>query len=284
MSADAKALPFRWRLAVAASTMVAFALLAWVAAHWIWRWAGPATPPMTAGAPADPAATIVASGLWAGGEGTLASPVAPTVGDLRLLGVLAERDGKGLAVFRTREGARVVAAGNEIAPGTRVVSVAPASVTLRDAGGERTIELRHGPAQRPASPQLSRAAPKSVPIVAARAATSPACQPPPGFTGPVLRLHAELLDGLIAQPETWRGMLAVEGGGLVVREDGGFATMLGLARGDRIAQANGIALLQPEDVTGAVLRPLAANQPVRLAGLRSGRPRELFVVNAGACP
>ena len=60
--------------------------------------------------------------------------------------------------------------------------------------------------------------------------------------------------------------------------------MIGHARGDRIAQANAIALLQPDDVTGAVLRPLVANQSVRLAGTRSGQPREVFIVNAGACP
>lgn len=99
-----------------------------------------------------------------------------------------------------------------------------------------------------------------------------------------MKLHAELLEGLIAQPDSWKGMLAADGGVLVVREEGGFAAMIGLARGDRIAQANGIALLQPDDVTGAVLRPLVASQPVRIAGTRSGQAREVFIVNAGACP
>ena len=104
------------------------------------------------------------------------------------------------------------------------------------------------------------------------------------FSGSILKLHAELLDGLIAQPESWRSMFAADNGSLVVREDGGFALMLGLARGDRIAQANGIALQQPDDVTGAVLRPLAASQPVRIAGSRNGQPREVLAVNASACP
>ena len=60
------------------------------------------------------------------------------------------------------------------------------------------------------------------------------------------------------------------------------AAMLGLKRGDRIEQANGIALTTPDDVIGAVLRPLASNQPVRVAGSRDGQPRELWLRNT-AC-
>jgi type II secretory pathway component PulC len=60
--------------------------------------------------------------------------------------------------------------------------------------------------------------------------------------------------------------------------------MLGLTKGDRLAQANGIALQQPDDVIGAVLRPLAQSQPVRIGGSRGGQPRDVLVVNATACP
>jgi hypothetical protein len=205
---------------------------------------------------------------------------------VRLLGVLAERDGKGLAVFRTREGARVVAAGAEVTAGTTLVAVDVSSVRLRDAGGERTVDMRRGPAAKAGVPTPTRAAaPKStIPPVIGRTAAPAACAAPPGFSGPMLKLHGELLEGLIAQPDSWRPMLASDNGALVVREDGGFAAMIGLARGDRIAQANGIALLQPDDVTGAVLRPLVASQSVRLAGSRSGQPREVYIVNAGTCP
>ncbi len=70
------------------------------------------------------------------------TPGAVPPGDVRLLGVLAERDGKGLAVFRTREGARVVAAGGEVTAGTTLVAVDVSSVRLRDAAGERTVDLR----------------------------------------------------------------------------------------------------------------------------------------------
>jgi type II secretory pathway component PulC len=71
------------------------------------------------------------------------------------------------------------------------------------------------------------------------------------------------------------------GGALVVRETAGFGQMVGLQQGDRIEQANGIALTVPDDVVAAVLRPLAANQPVRLSGRRNGQPRELWIANAG---
>jgi type II secretory pathway component PulC len=58
--------------------------------------------------------------------------------------------------------------------------------------------------------------------------------------------------------------------------------MLGLKAGDRIAQANGIALRVPDDVTSAVIRPLIANQGVRVIGSRDGAPQEVWLANV-AC-
>ncbi len=286
MSDTRTPLPFAWRAAVLIVSAAAFALVTWVAAHWIWRWASPRPAAVAGAPPADPAATILASGLWSGGSDAPDATGAAPPGDVRLLGVLAEPEGKGLAVFRTREGARVVAAGGEVTAGTTLVAVDVSSVRLRDAAGERTVDLRRDPAAKASVPANTRAAaPKATtPPVIGRTAASAACAAPPGFSGPMLKLHGELLEGLIAQPDSWRPMLASDNGALVVREDGGFAAMIGLARGDRIAQANGIALLQPDDVTGAVLRPLVANQAVRLAGSRSGQPREIYIVNAGTCP
>ena len=43
-------------------------------------------------------------------------------------------------------------------------------------------------------------------------------------------------------------------------------------------------VLHPCRACGAVLRPLVASQSVRLAGSRSGQPREVYIVNAGTCP
>jgi hypothetical protein len=285
MTDDVAARPWRWRLAIVVATAAAFVLLAWVAAYWIWRWVAPASPPMLAASPADPAATIVASGLWAGGGDAPAAATPSAPGDIELVGVLAERDGRGLAVFRTRDGARVTAAGGEIVPGTRLVAIDRWSVRVAEAGAERVLELRRdAPPRAPASSTSRTPAPPPRVAVVAPRSTSPACAVPAGFAGAVLKLHGELLEGLIAQPDSWRAMLAADNGQLVVREDGGFATMLGLARGDRIAQANGIALQQPDDVIGAVLRPLVASQPVRIRGSRGGAVREVMILNAGACP
>jgi hypothetical protein len=60
--------------------------------------------------------------------------------------------------------------------------------------------------------------------------------------------------------------------------------MLAMKKQDRLEQANGIALAVPEDIVGAVLRPLSGNQPVRITGTRDGAPREWLLLNAGACP
>jgi hypothetical protein len=114
--------------------------------------------------------------------------------------------------------------------------------------------------------------------VASKASTK--CNPPAGFKGEVVRLNVELVGGLISQPEAWRSMVEPRNGALVVRETAGFGQMIGLQEGDRVEQANGIALTVPDDVVGAVLRPLSANQPVRLTGKRNGQPRELWIANA----
>ena len=68
----------------------------------------------------------------------------------------------------------------------------------------------------------------------------------------------------------------------VVRADNGFAAMLGLKSGDRLAQANGIALTAPDDVATAIIKPLVANQGVRLIGARDGATQELWLANV-AC-
>jgi type II secretory pathway component PulC len=100
----------------------------------------------------------------------------------------------------------------------------------------------------------------------------------------VLRLNAELVGGIVGQPDAWSALAVTDGGALTVREDNGFSAMLAMKKGDRIEQANGIALRSPEDIVNAILRPLTAGQAVRLAGSRSGAPREWLLQNAGTCP
>jgi hypothetical protein len=268
------------RFVAALATLAAVALLASVAAWWTWQALGPRPVHIAPAAPADPVATILASGVWsAPGAATPAAEPAkdaasPSLGDTRLLGIFAEPDGRGYALFRLPSGPRLVAAGQEIAQGAKLVAVRPDGITIRDAGGERRIALR-------GEPQPKAAAPAQV---VARTARNPACAPPAGFKGSVLRLNAELFQGIIAKPESWSALVKAEQGALSVRDESGFVTMLAMKKGDRLTQANGVALTAPEDVVSAVLRPLAAQQPVRVVGVREGQPREWLLLNAGSCP
>lgn len=265
----------------------ALASLATVLAFWGWKIGAPASPALPFVAPTDPAATLLASGLWSAPG---AGPVTPAAraaepgilsGDTRLLGVFAERGGRGYALFRLPAGPRLVRAGEDIAPGASLVAVRPDGITIREQAGERLIALR--------SEAPSKAAPATTPAAAttapgARAARSAACAAPAGFKGSILRLNAELFQGIIARPETWTALLAADRGGLVVKDDSGFSAMLAMRKGDRLTQANGIALGAPDDVVGAVLRPLVAQQQVRVSGQRDGQPREWLLLNAGTCP
>jgi type II secretory pathway component PulC len=272
--------PAAWRALAFVATCAALALVAIVIAHWGWRWFGPERVHIPRAAAPDPAATLAMSNLF----GTQVAPpaavaAAPEVlrGELRLLGVFAETKGGGAALFRLPGGSsRLVAVGKTIDGDATLVAVRPDGITVRDGSGERTIALRAAPAAVAAAASGSRAQ--------AAVPRNPACAAPAGFTGALVRLNAELVQGLIAQPDSWRGIVESRDGALSVREDGGFAAMLGLKRDDRIEQANGIALRVPDDVIGAVLRPLAASQTVRLEGRREGQRRELLLQNAGACP
>jgi hypothetical protein len=165
-----------------------------------------------------------------------------------------------------------VAAGQAVTDDLTLVSVQRDGVTVRDAGGERRLVLR---------PTGLSPAPK---VAAKGAAGSSACQTPSGFKGDILRLNAELVGDIVAQPDTWAALAVSDRGALMVRDDSGFTTMLAMKKGDRIEQANGIALRAPEDIVSAVLRPLIAGQAVRLIGSRGGATREWLLQNAGTCP
>jgi hypothetical protein len=276
-----------WRAAGSLATLAAAGLLALVIAHWTWMLVAPAPVHIAPAPPDDPAGTLVAAQLF-GARGSDAGPASDTFADVRLLGVIAARDGGGYALFRLPAGPRLVARGDEVTPGLRLASIGNDGVTLHDSSGDRSLALRGtgarngaappstGAAPAPAAPRV-RAAESRGPNVAAVDASK--CQPPSGFKGEVVRLNVELVGGLIAQPDAWRAMVEPANGALVVKETAGFGQMVGLQQGDRVEQANGIALTVPDDVVGAVLRPLAANQPVRLVGKRNGQPRELWIAN-----
>jgi len=270
------------RVVAVAAMLAALASMAAVVAWWGWQLAGPAPARIPVAAPADPAAAILASGLLASTAPALsAAPPAKEEGTLatgsaRLLGVVAERDGRGYALFRFPSGPRLVASGQPIAQGAELVDVRPGVITIREGGTERRIVLR-ADAPAPKASATPAAAGRPPPRAAA-------CTPPAGFKGAVLRVNAELFQGIIAQPESWAALVAPMEGGLGVRDDSGFVGMLAMKKGDRLVTANGIALTAPDDVVSAVLRPLAASQPVRVTGSRDGAPREWLLLNAGTCP
>ncbi len=270
------------RAAAAVLHGLALAALAAVVAWWGWRAFGPAPVHIAPAAPADPVATLLASGLLAGPGAP--APSAPAkdetiaTGDTRVVGVFAEANGRGYALFKLASGPKVVAAGQDIAPGAKLVAVRPDGITIRDASGERRIALRGEAPAKAAAPQATPAK------VAAATLRNPACVPPADFKGTVLRLNAELFQGIIANPESWNALVVADRGGLTVRDESGVVTMLAMKKGDRLEQANGVALTVPEDVIGAVLKPLAGQQPVRVTGTRAGAVREWLLLNSGSCP
>lgn len=273
------AVPARESRALAAVAALAFVaaavVLAVVLGWWGWRWLGPSSVAYVPAAPPEPALALAASGLFATPAGSVAAadaPARPASGDLRLQGVMAEESGRGFALFRLPGGPRLVAAGQVIADDATLVSVQRDGVTVRDGGGERRLVLR-APAAAPVPKLAAKAGPGNA-----------ACATPAGFKGDTLRLNAELVGGIVAQPDAWTALAAAERGALTVRDESGFSTMLAMKKGDRIEQANGIALKAPEDIVNAVLRPLTAGQPVRLVGTRGGLPREWLLLNAGSCP
>ena len=273
-------LPWGWRVASWLATLAAIIALGYVIALWGWRWLGPTAvraPPASEPERWTPA--IVAAPLFGRVGAPQPEGAAPATlqGDTRLLGVFAERGGAGYALFRLADrGPVLVESGAEIASGVTLVEVRPSGVRIRDHGELRDIELRSASAAavKAASPQGS----------GARSAARAGCAPPAGFKGPIYRLNAELLTGVASRPESWQAVLTPVPGGLAVRDSSGFATMLGMKTGDRMTQANGIALAGIDDVQVAFVRPLIASQPVRVAGIRDGKPSEWLFLNAGACP
>lgn len=314
--------PWPLRAAALAALIAAMALAAAVLAHWAWRWFGPA--PEAAPATSTPARWAealaasnpfgnAASGPSAAGAVAARSAEATAggavlAGDSRLLGVMAAADGEGWALFRLGDrGAVLARRGQEFAPDVTLTAVRPDGVTIRDHGQARDLLLRTAaasaaPASGPGSAggQSAGRAPGNAGAERASGAARSACAPPAGFRGPVLRVNAELLTGMGAQPDAWRALLAAAPGppgsapggqgdpgaqrGLAVRDESGFGAMLGLKAGDRLTLANGIPLSVPDDVLAAVVKPLTANLPVRVSGTRDGQPTEWLFLNAGACP
>ena len=270
-------MPWPWRTLAWIATALAGVMLAFVLAHWGWRVLGPAATPLPpTDTPERWTPAIVAAPIFGRADAPPAVvKSAPAQGDAKLLGVFAERDGGGYALFRLPDrGPVLVRTGQDVAQDVRLESVRNDGVRIRDHGETRDIALR--------VPQS--AAPGTTGDRARTTAARAACVAPVGYQGPVYKLNAELLTGIASQSDSWKALLVAGNGGLAIRDNSGFSTMLGMSAGDRMTQANGIALVNVEDVLVAFVKPLVANQQVRVAGTRDGKPAEWLFVNAGACP
>jgi hypothetical protein len=262
-----------WKVAAVLAWLLALGLLALTVAHWGWKWFGPApvTIPVTI-SDSDVTRRVADARLFGVAPPAIPVGASTSLGDLRLLGVFALRDGSGYALFRTARGPLIVATGQEIGAGVRLDSVRPDGVTLIEGGVRRVIVLR-------AATMEARPA-----VGVAQNAKPSACVVPAGFTGPIVRLNAELLGGVTGTPEGWKALLEAGQGALIVRDRSGFAGMLGLKNGDRVERANGIPLAIPGDIVSTVLQPLTKSQAVWVAGTRDGKPQQWLYLNAGACP
>jgi hypothetical protein len=262
-----------WKIAVVLAWLLALSLLALTIAHWGWAWFGPA-PVAIPVILSDSDVTRRVSDAKLFGVAPAATPVgaSASLGDLRLLGVFALRDGNGYALFRTARGPLIASTGQEVGTGVRLDAVRPDGVTLIEGGARREMILRSAAVDaRPA-------------VAVAQSARPSACAVPAGFTGPIVRLNAELLGGMTGAPDAWKALLEAGPGALIVRDQSGFAGMLGLKNGDRVERANGIALSMPGDIASTVLQPLTKSQAVWVAGTRDGKPQQWLYLNAGACP
>jgi len=271
----ASPMPWTSRAAAGVATIVAALALALVLAHWGWRLFGPVSPPLPSPETPDRLTPSILAAPLFGRADAPAAPVSsvPLQGDTRLLGVFAERNGEGYALFRLPDrGPLLVRAGQDVAKDVRLEAVHNDGVRLRDHGEPRDVPLRRQAVASPAAPDRGRP-------IAARTA----CAAPPGYQGAVYKLNAELLTGIASQTDSWRALLVADNGGLAIRDNSGFSTMLGMRAGDRMTQANGIALGSVDDVLVAFVKPLLANQQVRVVGTRGGKPAEWVFVNAGAC-
>jgi len=262
-----------WKIAVVLAWLVALGILALTVAHWGWKWFGPAPVTIPVTIPdSDIARRVADAKLF--GVAPAATPVTAgaSLGDLRLLGVFALRDGSGYALFRNTHGPLFVSTGQEMGAGVRLDAVRPDGVTLIDGGARREITLR------------TPATETRPPVAIAQSAKPSACAVPAGFAGPIVRLNAELLGGMTGTPDAWKALLEAGPGALIVRDQSGFAGMLGLKNGDRVERANGIPLAIPADIASTVLQPLTKSQAVWVAGTRDGKPQQWLYLNAGACP
>jgi len=262
--------PWLARLLVAAS----LALLCWVLAYWFWHWSAPSPAPRALSIPEAPAAVVAESGIFGRGE-TPASAVAgatePSAGTQpRLIGVLAEAEGRGWALLKLSQGGvKLLREGQEVEPGVRLEKVLPATVEISGPGGRKTLGLRA-----PESPRIA---------LAQKSAAAGACPLSGDEKKRAYFVRPELLPGLAQSLDTARRLFRQEGGAWVVNQSDPALAALGLAAGDRIEKSNGVALHTEDLLRSAIVEPVMQSRTLRLTGTREGKPREWIYVNAALC-
>ncbi|MDR2710222.1 MAG: hypothetical protein LBB65_02620 [Burkholderiales bacterium] len=259
-----------------------FALVV-AAVWWVWYALGPKPAHIPPPPIESPATVLRATPLFGSAPAASAEKVENVVlgGELRLLGVIAEKEGRGYAVFRmgqsAGQGVYIAQTGDEVAGQATLTRIEPNAAILREpSGAERRLLLR--PEEKGSNAGTSATGKASL----AASSNADACVPA-NFKGGIVRLNTELLQGALMQPETFYALLEAKFGGLVVRIDNGHTAMLGLRGGDVLLSANGIALTRVEDVSATMLKPLANGQSVLLKGKRGDQMRELLLVNASVC-
>lgn len=255
--------------------------LAVAVAWWVWYAVGPKSAHLAPPSIDSPSAVLRATPLFGSATGAAEKPENVVLkGELKLLGLIAENEGRGYAVFRVGTGVYIARVGDEVAGQATLTRIEPNAIILREpSGAERRVVLRSEEKSAAVADKPAEKTGKAAPAVSANNA---ACVPA-DFKGGVVRLNTELLQGALMQPETFYALLDAKDGGLVVRADSGHAAMLGLRGGDVLLSANGIALTRVEDVSATMLKPLTAGQSVLLRGKRGNQARELLLVNASVC-
>ena len=201
---------------------------------------------------------------------------APLQGDARLLGVFAERDGEGYALFRSPDrGPLLVRGGQDIAQGrdarSRCAATACAFATTARCARSRCATA-------------GRASTGAGAPTATRASAAPraACAPPAGFKGPSSGSTPSCWPASTRSRTAGRRCSSPDNGGLAVRDDSGFAAMLGMsARRSHRRRPTASRWQRPTTSLVAVVRPLVASQPVRVAGTRDGKPARVAVRQRG---
>ncbi|MCL2873168.1 MAG: hypothetical protein FWF41_09435 [Betaproteobacteria bacterium] len=255
--------------------------LAVAVAWWVWYAVGPKSAHIAPSPIASPPAVLRATPLFGSAAGASEAKPENVVlkGELKLLGLIAENEGRGYAVFRVGTSVYIARVGDEVAGQATLTRIEPNAIILRESSGaERRVVLRSEEKSAALTDKIADKTGKGAPAVSANAACVPT-----DFKGGVVRLNTELLQGALMQPETFYALLDAKDGGLVVRADSGHAAMLGLQGGDVLLSANGIALTRVEDVSATMLKPLTAGQSVLLRGKHGNQARELLLVNASVC-